>query len=79
MVYDTRVLGAYPPPPSAASRYIVRDKGIAGPRFIRSTLSQVPHSSELTGYASMPFSVFVSPLALPEPQDDPVQVRPIRR
>ena len=40
-LYETRVAGQASNPPSAASRYVVRDRGNAGPRYLRCTMNQV--------------------------------------
>ncbi len=37
--------------------------------------SQVPHTLELLNNTQVPFALVVSPLALPDPADDQVQVR----
>ncbi|GAX84456.1 hypothetical protein CEUSTIGMA_g11876.t1 [Chlamydomonas eustigma] len=74
MQFDTRVAGQPAIPPPAASRYFVRDRGNASPRYMRSTLGHMPFSSELGNSASMPLAVVVSPLALPHPRDDQIQV-----
>ena len=52
----------------------VRDRGSCSPRYLRATLNHVPHSPELLGNAAMPLALVVSPLALPDPGDDPIQV-----
>ncbi|KAG1679938.1 hypothetical protein FOA52_007002 [Chlamydomonas sp. UWO 241] len=72
--FATRVSGSSCNPPPAASRFVVRDRGSAGPRYMRSTLSQVPCSADLTAQGAMPLSVMVCPLALPEPDDDQLPV-----
>eukprot|EP00798_Chlamydomonas_sp_ICE-L_P015088 gene15088-21143_t len=41
VLFETRVAGQHVPPPPAASRFIVRDRGSAGPRHMRSSLNQV--------------------------------------
>ena len=61
-------------PPPASSRYIVKDTGDCSPRFMRATLNNVPATADLCRMGAMPLAVIVSPLALPDPQDDPIQV-----
>lgn len=52
----------------------VRDRGSCSPRYLRSTLNHVPHSTELLTNCAMPLALVVSPLALPDPGDEPIQV-----
>jgi protein transport protein SEC24 len=75
IAHATRANGAHANPPPSTARFIVRDCGGASPRLLRSTLNAVPHSPELLGSSGMPFSLVVQPMALPDPADDPVQVR----
>ena len=50
-VFDTRAAGQHNLPPAASSRFIVRDRGSAGPRFMRSTLNHVcVLTAHLNGY-----------------------------
>lgn len=35
---------------------------------------QVPHASDLLNNCGMPLALMVSPMALPEPEDDQIQV-----
>lgn len=72
--FETREGGAHVAPPAASSRFIVRDRGDAGPRYMRSSLNQVPFTNELLNNSSVPFSVVVSPMALPDPADDRLQI-----
>ena len=61
-------------PPPASSRYIVKDTGDCSPRFMRATLNNVPATADLCRMGAMPVALLISPLALPDPQDDPIQV-----
>ena len=61
-------------PPPASSRYIVKDTGDCSPRFMRATLNNVPATADLCRMGAMPVAVTISPLALPDPQDNPIQV-----
>eukprot|EP00198_Chlamydomonas_reinhardtii_P000301 XP_001689636.1 COP-II coat subunit [Chlamydomonas reinhardtii] len=74
LVFDTRIAGGHNLPPAASSRFVVRDRGSCSPRYLRATLNHVPHSPELLGNAAMPLALVVSPLALPDPGDDPIQI-----
>lgn len=74
LVFDTRVAGAHCIPPPASARFVVRDRGSCSPRYMRATLNHVPVSNDLLNSTSMPLAVVVSPLALPDPGDEPVQV-----
>ncbi|MEW5312483.1 MAG: hypothetical protein WDW38_004115 [Sanguina aurantia] len=73
-IFDTRLAGQHNKPPPAASRFLVRDWGSCSPRYIRSTLNDVPFSNELLTSSGMTLALVVSPLALPEPGDDPIAV-----
>jgi hypothetical protein len=73
-VFETRVNGAHVHPPSSLSRFIVRDTGNASPRLLRSTLNVVPVSPDMLNNSGMQFALSVQPLALPDPDDDPVVV-----
>merc|ERR1719453_567460 len=42
------------PPPSARSSFVVQDTGNCSPRFLRSSLYQVPCTSELLATSSLP-------------------------
>ena len=75
LVFDTRVAGAHCIPPPASSRFVVRDRGSCSPRYMRATLNHVPATNDLLNSTAMPLAVVVSPLALPDPGDEPVQVR----
>ena len=41
---------------------------------MRCTMTQVPNTSEIAAATGMPLAVVVSPLALPDPRDDQIQV-----
>lgn len=73
-VFETRVNGAHLHPPSSLSRFVVRDTGNASPRLLRSTLNVVPVSTDMLNNSGMQFALSVQPLALPDPEDDPVAV-----
>ena len=60
--------GSIPPPP-ASSRFVVKDLGNASPRFIRSTMYQVPQTKDLRRTCEMPFAMVVTPLARCDPED----------
>lgn len=75
IVFDTRQpgVGHIHPPPSTA-HFIVRDCGNASPRLMRASLNVLPNNNELLNNGGMAMAVVVSPLALPDPQDDPISV-----
>jgi len=52
----------------------VRDRGNCTPRAMRSTLSIVPATRDMLKQGAMPLALCITPLALPEPDDDPVPV-----
>eukprot|EP00887_Chlorella_sp_A99_P006404 scaffold3.g6404.t1 len=72
-VFETRRENTHAVPPPADAPIVIKDRGSAGPRYMRSSLNMVPQSAELLRSAALPFVVIVNPLALPEPQDDPIQ------
>lgn len=74
LVFHTRANGAHQNPPPSTARFVVRDCGSASPRLLRSTLNAVPASPELLAASGMPLALLVQPLALPDPDDDPVPV-----
>jgi len=53
----------------------VRDRGNCTPRAMRSTLGILPSSREMLRQGAMPLALCITPLATPEPDDDPVPVR----
>ena len=59
-------------PPSATVEYVGCDLGSANPRFLRCTMSTVPHSGELLSTSGMPLCVMTRPLALPHPEEAPI-------
>ena len=74
-VFYTRTDNQHAVPPPASSRYIVKDMGDCSPRCMRATLNAVPATSELCRTGVMPMALVISPLALPDPLDDPIPVR----
>lgn len=74
MVFDTRMAGSHALPPPASSRFVVRDRGNCSPRYLRCTLNHVPNTPELLNNCAMPLALVVSPLALPDPGDEPIQM-----
>jgi protein transport protein SEC24 len=73
-VFETRVNGVHAHPPSSSTRFIVRDRGDASPRLLRSTLNVVPLSADMLSNSGMQFALSVQPLALADPEDDAVAV-----
>ncbi|KAI9308966.1 Sec23/Sec24 trunk domain-containing protein [Cunninghamella echinulata] len=59
-------------PPLACTDFKVVDQGNSNPRFIRSTLREIPQNSQLLEDAHIPFGVIVQPLAKLHAHDDPV-------
>ena len=74
VVYETWGEGNVSPP-SAASEYIVKDRGNATPRAMRPTLHLVPAGADLLKQSGLPLAVVLQPLAAPQPGDTPLQVR----
>ncbi len=72
--FETRRDGTHHLPPPADTPLVVRDRGSAGPGYLRSSVNHVPNSAEMLKTAALPFVIVVTPLALPDPRDDPVEV-----
>ena len=73
--HDTRgERGSATHPPPASTTFCARDLGSCNPRYMRSTLSTIPHSADLLSQSGMPLSLLVQPLALPHPEEEPIQV-----
>ena len=73
--WDSRTAqGAAAHPPAASTSFIASDRGSCNPRYMRSTMSTIPHTGELLTSSGMPFSIMVQPLAIPSPEEDPIQV-----
>ena len=66
--------GAAAHPPAASTSFIAVDRGCCNPRYMRSTMSTIPHTGELLASSGMPLSIMVQPLAIPSPEEDPIQV-----
>ncbi|KAL5768300.1 hypothetical protein ACOSQ2_015083 [Xanthoceras sorbifolium] len=71
---DTREGNQANPPPPATTEYIVRDTGNCSPRYMRSTISQIPCTNDLLTTSGMQLALLVQPLALPHPSEEPIQV-----
>ena len=73
--WDSRTQhGAAAHPPAASTSFIAVDRGCCNPRYMRSTMSTIPHTGELLASSGMPLSIMVQPLAIPSPEEDPIQV-----
>jgi len=73
--HDTRgERGGATHPPPASTTFCARDLGSCNPRYMRSTLSTIPHSGDLLSQSGMPLTLLVQPLALPHPEEEPIQV-----
>jgi protein transport protein SEC24 len=77
-IFETRVNGCHVNPPSSSTRFVVRDRGNASPRLLRASLNTVPATNDMLSNSGMQFALAVQPLALPDPDDDPVLVRVMR-
>lgn len=60
VTYNTSTFGN---PPAAYSKYFVADYGSCSPRFMRSTMYQLPASSSLVNQSHIPMALVVQPLA----------------
>ncbi|XP_039120781.1 protein transport protein Sec24-like At4g32640 isoform X1 [Dioscorea cayenensis subsp. rotundata] len=61
-------------PPPATNECIVRDTGNCSPRLMRCTMNQIPCTGDLLSTSSMPLALMIQPLALPHPEEEPIQV-----
>lgn len=52
-------------PPLVTTKFTTHDQGNSGPRFIRSTMYNVPTTPDMMKQTSVPFSLIISPLAEP--------------
>jgi protein transport protein SEC24 len=73
-IFETRVNGCHVNPPSSSTRFVVRDRGSASPRLLRASLNTVPATNDMLGNSGMQLALALQPLALPDPDDDPVLV-----
>lgn len=74
ITYETRQGNQASIPPPATSDYIVRDTGNCSPRYMRCTINQIPCTSDLLTTSGMQLALMVQPLALPHPNEEPIQV-----
>lgn len=59
--FITNEIGAVPP--LVTTKFITHDQGNSGPRFIRSTMYNVPATPDMMKQTSVPFSLIISPFA----------------
>lgn len=50
-------------PPLVTTKFVTHDQGNSGPRFIRSTMYNVPATPDMIKQTSVPFSLIISPFA----------------
>lgn len=50
-------------PPLVTTKFITHDQGNSGPRYIRSTMYNVPATPDMIKQTSVPFSLIISPMA----------------
>ncbi|CAL0320612.1 unnamed protein product [Lupinus luteus] len=74
ILHETRQGSQATIPPPATSDYIVRDTGNCGPRYMRSTINQIPFTADLLSTSGMQLAMLVQPLALPHPSEEPIHV-----
>ena len=72
--HDTRSDRGGATHPAREHDIFARDLGSCNPRYMRSTLSTIPHSADLLSQSGMPLTLLVQPLALPHPEEEPIQV-----
>lgn len=59
--FVTNEIGAVPP--LVTTKFTTHDQGNSGPRFIRSTMYNVPATPDMIKQTSVPFSLIISPFA----------------
>ncbi|KAI3802852.1 hypothetical protein L1987_30997 [Smallanthus sonchifolius] len=74
LMHETRQGNQANPPPPATSEFIARDTGNCSPRYMRSTVNQIPCTSDLLNTSGMQLALLVQPLALPHPSEEPIQI-----
>lgn len=50
-------------PPLVSTKFVVQDQGYASPRYIRSTMYNVPITNDLMKQTAVPFGLVISPMA----------------
>lgn len=65
--YPTDVKGQ--PPPLVTTDFIVQDRGMCSPRFIRSTVYCLPNQPDMLKQTGIPFALTVSPLSKPHEEE----------
>lgn len=50
-------------PPLVTTKFVTHDQGNSGPRYIRSTMYNVPATPDMMKQTSVPFSLIISPFA----------------
>lgn len=68
----TRADGRHADPPPSSVPFSVTDAGDATPRTMRPTLHTVPATADGLRAVGLPLTLFVTPLARPEPGDAPI-------
>ncbi|CAH2065465.1 unnamed protein product [Thlaspi arvense] len=74
IVFDTRQGNQANPPPPTTVDYIARDTGNCSPRYMRSTIHQIPCTVDLLSTSGMQLALIVQPMALSHPSEEPIQV-----
>ena len=59
-------------PPLSTTDFICRDEGNCNPRFVRSSLYNVPTTADLQKQVGLPFVLSVQPFARLHPDDQPI-------
>lgn len=71
-------------PPAVTAKFVTNDQGNSGPRYMRSTMYNVPATPDMMKQISVPFSLIISPFAkaiegeIPPPIVDFGELGPIR-
>eukprot|EP00752_Nemacystus_decipiens_P016511 g14759.t1 len=56
-------------PPTPSSNYVALDEGNCSPRFMRSTMAQLPMTADAMGACKIPMAVAIQPMALVGPEE----------
>jgi protein transport protein SEC24 len=81
-VFSTVTIGQVPP--LVTTNFVTQDQGNSGPRYVRSTMYNIPATTEMMKQSAVPFALVVSPFAKPvgEEMQTPIvdfgEIGPIR-
>ncbi|CAM9100724.1 unnamed protein product [Ectocarpus fasciculatus] len=74
VIYRTCTPPTVKTPPTPTSNYVALDEGNCSPRFMRSTMAQLPMTADAMGACKIPMAVTVQPMAIVGPEEIPVNL-----